>query len=100
VPSSSSTAPIAKMSAALARIRTLACTSGTPSSRCDRPEMMAIDTPASTANRMLERPFTTSSHVPGSPQSNGCCTPTCAPNIPSTARPRAMSTPTIRSPPP
>ena len=32
-------------------------------------EMIAIDTPASTANRMLDRPLTTSLHVDGSSQS-------------------------------
>src|ERR1041384_707795 len=62
--------------------------------------MMAIETPASTANRMLDRPLTTSPHDAGSPQSNSGWDATWAPNIPSTASPRAMSTPTIRSPTP
>ncbi len=47
-----------------------------PSPAASRPLRIAIETPARVAKRIDERPFTTSSQVDGSPQSQGCVIPT------------------------
>ncbi|GAB4584308.1 hypothetical protein Ntsu_21400 [Nocardia sp. IFM 10818] len=57
-----------------------------------------MDTPASVANRIEERPCAIDSQLPGSVQAKVRVTPMWATIIPSTARPRAASRATMREP--
>src|SRR5919202_2469861 len=97
VSNSSRTPPSANTQAARTRTRVRARASSCPVAGVRPPETSAIETPASVANRIDERPSTTARQVPGS-QPSSPVAPRWAPNMPRTANPRARSTPPIRRP--
>src|SRR3712207_8630483 len=53
------------------------------------PDSRATEIPARTAKRIDDRPLTTPNHVDGEAVTSSATTPTCAPNIPNTARARS-----------
>jgi len=90
--------PVITMSmAARVKIRTRAWTIGTPEYGTLRPVRIAIETPASVANRMLERPREASMKKSPIPEGSAkLCAAICAVIMPMMARPRARSSPTMR----
>src|SRR5918995_922398 len=97
VSSSSRTPPIAKTHAARTSTRVRARAGPRPAWGVRPPEINAMETPASVAKRIDDRPSTSARQVAGS-QPSSPVSPRCAPNIPRTARPRATSRPPIRRP--